>query len=160
MSVKEYITKINETGNSYLAEVKEHACAAALTEPQQCVDFINQAFDAAHLSEEHFYVIATDTKSKPIAVFDVAHGVIDGAYVQPREVLVRLLLCGASSAILLHNHPSGCSDFSKDDLEVTKQMHAAFELIGMKLSDHIIIGRDNYYSFCQHTLLSRQHQKE
>ena len=80
MSVKEYITKINETGNSYLAEVKEHACSAALTDPQQCVDFINQAFDAAHLSEEHFYVIATDTKSKPIAVFDVAHGVIDGAY--------------------------------------------------------------------------------
>ena len=85
MSVKEYITKINETGNSYLAEVKEHACSAALTDPQQCVDFINQAFDAAHLSEEHFYVIATDTKSKPIAVFDVAHGVIDGAYVQPEK---------------------------------------------------------------------------
>ncbi len=153
-TVKEYVTKINENGNNYLDEVSEHPCDSALTDPKKCMDFINHAFDASHLSEEHFYAIATDTKSNPIAVFDIAHGTVDGAYIQPREVLIRLLLSGASAALLIHNHPSGCPTPSKDDFHITKELHAAFELIGIKLLDHIIIGRDTYYSFCENALVN------
>lgn len=156
MSVKEYITKINENGNTYLFEVGKHACNSALTFPQKCVDFINEAFDAAHLSEEHFYAIATDTKTNPVGVFEVSHGIVDGSFIQPREILIRLLLCGASAAILVHNHPSGCAEPSEDDLETTRHLQEAFSLIGIKLLDHIIIGKDQYCSLREQTLMLQE----
>lgn len=148
MKVKEYITKLNDQKNTYLAEIGEHPCYC-LDDPQKCFDFINEVYDASHLSEEHFYVIATDIKSNPIGVFDVAHGPVDGSYVQPREILIRLLLCGASAAILVHNHPSGDPNPSVDDLETTTRLKAAFQLIGIKLLDHIVIGKEDFCSFCQ-----------
>lgn len=148
MKVKEYITKLNDQKNTYLAEVGEYPCCC-LDDPQKCFDFINEVYDASHLSEEHFYVIATDTKSNPIGVFDVAHGATDGSYVQPREILVRLLLCGASAAFLVHNYPSGDPNPSSDDFETTTRFKAAFQLIGLKLLDHIVVGKEDFYSFRQ-----------
>lgn len=148
MKVKEYITKLNDQKNTYLAEIGEHPCYC-LDDPQKCFDFINEVYDASHLSEEHFYVIATDAKSNPIGIFDVAHGSDDGSYVQPRETLIRLLLCGASAAILVHNHPSGDPKPSSDDFETTTMFKAAFQLIGLKLLDHIVVGKEDFYSFRQ-----------
>lgn len=153
MTVKEYTTKLNNQKNTYLVECAEHICNECLDFPQKCFDFINQAFDASHLSEEHFYVIATDMKSNPIAVFDVAHGSVDGTYIQPREILIRLLLCGASAAILVHNHPSGCPIPSEDDLTTTARLKESFQLIGLKLLDHIVVGREDFYSFRQRGIL-------
>lgn len=148
MKVKEYITKLNKQKNTYLEEVRELPCRC-LDNPQKCFDFINEAYDASYLSEEHFYVIGTDMKSNPIGVFDVAHGPVDGSYIQPREILIRLLLCGASAAILVHNHPSGNPDPSTDDMETTTRIHAAFQLIGIKLLDHIVVGEKTFCSFRQ-----------
>ena len=148
MKVKEYITKLNDQKNTYLAEVGEYPCRC-LDNPKKCFDFINEVYDANHLSEEHFYVIATDMKSNPIGIFDVAHGSNDGSYVQPRETLIRLLLCGASAAILVHNHPSGDPKPSSDDFETTTRFKASFQLIGLKLLDHIVVGKEDFYSFRQ-----------
>lgn len=148
MKVKEYITKLNDQKHTYLAEVREHPCRC-LDNPKKCFDFINAVYDANHLSEEHFYVIATDMKSNPIGIFDVAHGATDGSYVQPREILIRLLLCGASAAFLVHNHPSGDPKPSSDDFETTTKFKAAFQLIGLKLLDHIVVGKETFYSFRQ-----------
>ena len=73
MKVKEYITKLNKHKKTYLSEVGEYSCYC-LDNPKKCFNFINEVYDASHLSEEHFYVIATDMKSNPIGIFDVAHG--------------------------------------------------------------------------------------
>lgn len=148
MKVKEYITKLNDQKHTYLSELGTYSCDC-LNDPQKCFDFINEVYDASHLSEEHFYVIATDTKSNPIGIFDVAHGSVDGTCIQPREILIRILLCGASAAILVHNHPSGDSAPSKDDFNTTVMLYRAFQLIGIKLLDHIVIGKNDFYSFRQ-----------
>ena len=148
MKVKEYITKLNDLNHTYLSELGTYSCDC-LNDPQKCFDFINEVYDASHLSEEHFYVIATDTKSNPIGIFDVAHGSVDGTCIQPREILIRILLCGASAAILVHNHPSGDSAPSEDDFNTTVMLYRAFQLIGIKLLDHIVIGKNDFYSFRQ-----------
>ena len=146
MKVKEYITKLNDQKHTYLSELGTYSCDC-LNDPQKCFDFINEVYDASHLSEEHFYVIATDTKSNPIGIFDVAHGSVDGTCIQPREILIRILLCGASAAILVHNHPSGDPTPSRQDILTTKRMKEAGEFLGIPLCDHIIIGDQTYLSF-------------
>ena len=92
-------------------------------------------------------------KSNPIGIFDVAHGPVDGSYIQPREILIRLLLCGASAAILIHNHPSGDPTPSLDDIDTTSQIEESFDLIGISLLDHIVMGDDRFYSFRQNSKL-------
>ena len=64
-----------------------------------------------------------------------------------REILIRALLCGATNIIIIHNHPSGVPEPSREDVQITKKLQEASELIGIQFSDHIIIGRDGYYSF-------------
>lgn len=81
------------------------------------------------------------------------NGSVDGTYIQPREILIRLLLCGASAAILVHNHPSGCPIPSEDDLTTTARLKESFQLIGLKLLDHIVVGREDFYSFRQQGIL-------
>lgn len=66
---------------------------------------------------------------------------------------MRALLIGASNIILCHNHPSADFTPSKADLSITKKLIKAGELLDVMLADHIIIGRDGYYSFKENNLL-------
>lgn len=65
---------------------------------------------------------------------------------------MKALLCGAVSIIVVHNHPSGDAAPSKEDINVTKRIKKAGEVIGIGLLDHIIIG-DGYYSFLENDLI-------
>lgn len=62
-------------------------------------------------------------------------------------IFVGAILSNASSVIIVHNHPSGCSHPSLDDRKVTKKVYEAGELLAVKLIDHVILGNDNHYSF-------------
>lgn len=110
------------------------------------VTVFNSVFHANTLAEEHLWLIAVDTKSKPIGFFEISHGTVDSSIVSPREIFVRLCLCGASQFVIVHNHPSGDSTPSKSDINVTMRLKDAGALMQIPLLDHIIIG-DSYYSF-------------
>lgn len=98
------------------------------------------------LVEEYVYILCVDTSLVHIhGIFEVSHGSVDSSIVSPREVLIRALLCGTSSIILLHNHPSGSLIPSREDIAITERIKNACDLIGISLLDHIIIG-DGYYS--------------
>ena len=92
------------------------------------------------------YALAVDSKNNIISVFNISHGTVNTAYMNPREIFIRLLLCGATSYVVLHNHPSGDSQPSEDDDNATKKLCRASHIIGIELLDHIIIG-DTYYSY-------------
>lgn len=92
------------------------------------------------------YALAVDSKNNVIGVFNTSHGTVNTAYMNPREIFIRLLLCGATSYIVLHNHPSGDSQPSKEDDRATKKLIDAGQIIGIELLDHIIIG-DTFYSY-------------
>lgn len=120
---------------------------------ESIVTVFNTVFHANILAEEHLWLIAVDTKLKPIGFFEISHGTVDYSLVSPREIFVRLCLCGASRFFLVHNHPSGDSTPSEMDINVTMRLKDAGALMQIPLVDHIIIG-DSYYSFCENGYLN------
>ena len=118
-----------------------------LNSPSKIVDMFNHIFNASKLAEEYAWVLAMDSKCHCIGVFELSHGSVCNSIVSPREIFVRLCLCGATNFVLAHNHPSGDVTPSKEDKLVTEKVHMAGSMIDINMVDHIIIGNDCYYSF-------------
>jgi DNA repair protein RadC len=107
------------------------------------------------LKKEKFKAILLDVKNKIIKDIDVSVGSLSESIVHPREVLKEIIKESAASVIFIHNHPSGESNPSKNDLDITERLASACELVGVKVLDHIILGEDNYFSFAQEGLLKK-----
>ena len=99
--------------------------------------------------KEFFYVILLDIKNKPIHSVEISKGSISASVVDPKEIIKEATVKSASSVILVHNHPSGDIEPSGEDINLTNRIIDACNLVGIKVLDHIIIGknRDDYYSF-------------
>lgn len=95
--------------------------------------------------EEHLYMICMNTKNRVLGVFEISHGTVNSSIVGVREIFQKALLANSVSIILMHNHPSGSSDPSREDIAVTKKVAEAGNLLGVELLDHIVIG-DRYVS--------------
>lgn len=100
----------------------------------------------AHRDIEQFRVLYLDTQNALIADEAQAEGTIDHVPVYPREVVKRALDLNAAAIILVHNHPSGDPTPSRADIDMTKQVINAANILGITLHDHIIIGRSKEVS--------------
>jgi len=109
--------------------------------------------DMRDLKKEIFKLIMLDVKNKIIQDVNISMGTLTESPVHPREVLKEIVRQSAASVIFLHNHPSGESNPSKNDLEITSRLMNACKIIGVRVLDHIIIGDENYTSFAQEGLL-------
>ena len=97
-----------------------------------------------NLEKEIFWVLHLDTKNTLKREPEkISTGIIDAAIVHPREVFREAIRIAASSIILVHNHPSGDPSPSREDIQITKQLVEAGEIIDIKVLDHIIIGHKN-----------------
>lgn len=96
-------------------------------------------------SEEYLYMLCMNTKLELISVFEISHGNVNSSIFSVREILQKALLANAVSIIMMHNHPSGDSKPSREDIEVTKRLVEAGKIVGVDVLDHIIIG-ENYRS--------------
>lgn len=101
----------------------------------------------AHRETEEFRVLYLDRKNVLIADEAQASGTVDHVPVYPREVVRRALDLGASALILVHNHPSGDATPSEADIQMTRQIAAAVQTLGIVLHDHIIVGKECEVSF-------------
>ncbi|AXI40664.1 DNA repair protein RadC [Sulfitobacter sp. SK011] len=101
----------------------------------------------AHRETEQFRVLYLNRKNVLIADEEQAKGTVDHVPVYPREVAKRALELNASALILVHNHPSGDPTPSTSDIEMTKQVAAACDALGLELHDHLIIGTSRELSF-------------
>lgn len=112
----------------------------------------SQVFDTfsflRHETKEYFIALHLDGKNKAICVDMVSSGSLNQSIVHPRETFKTALLSSAAAIILMHNHPTGDPTPSPEDLEVTRRLREAGELLGIRVLDHIIIG-DSYYSFTE-----------
>lgn len=108
---------------------------------------------------EHFVVLTLQSNLKPINATYASIGAIDSAPVAPREIFKTAILSNAAAIICLHNHPSGQPDASREDSEVTERLMAAAEILGIKFLDHIVVGKDDYYSFKEAGMLDHIHSK-
>lgn len=97
--------------------------------------------------QEYFYCIYLNNKKKVIKEKLIFLGTINYSLVHPREIFKEACLCSATSILCIHNHPSGNPMPSRDDIEITNKLIEVGKIIGIPLDDHIIIGKDSYYSF-------------
>jgi DNA repair protein RadC len=98
------------------------------------------------MDREHFIALCLDTKNQPTCIQVVHIGSLNSSIVHPREVLKPALLSNAASVIVAHNHPSDVSDPSKEDIEVTKRLAQAGQIIGVEILDHLIFCTDSFVS--------------
>ncbi|AHD17062.1 MULTISPECIES: DNA repair protein RadC [Pseudomonas] len=103
-----------------------------------------------HEVSEVFGCLFLDTKHRPLAFEILFRGTIDRASVYPREVVRRALLHNAAALILCHNHPSGNSEPSQDDVHLTLSLKRGLALIDVRVLDHIIIGDGEPLSMVEH----------
>lgn len=97
---------------------------------------------------EMFIVVCLDRKNQPTNMQIVSIGSLSSAIVHPREVFKIAMLSNASSIICFHNHPSGNTKPSEEDENITSRLKKSGEILGIGLTDHIIIGdNEMYYSF-------------
>ena len=119
----------------------------ALNNPYAVSCMLNDIFDMECLCEEHFVMLALDSKLRVVGAFDIHTGTINSSLVSMRSLFSRAMLCNANSIMVAHNHPSGVVSPSSEDIELTRRVREAGEILDIKLQDHIIIGEDSYYSF-------------
>jgi len=96
--------------------------------------------------KEYFLAILLDTRSQLIKIAEISIGSLEASIVHPREVFKEAISASAASVIFAHNHPSGVSEASEDDINLTKRLAKAGEIVGIDVLDHIIIGDNSYLS--------------
>ena len=144
---------VGEAAIAAIAVVREAARRLAAT---QIADKpLLSSFDAlleycrihiSHAKIEEFHVLFLDTKNRLLKHERQGVGTVDQAPVYVREVLRRALELGASNMIMLHNHPSGDPTPSRADIEITNRVIEAGQPLGVKVHDHLVIGKSGHVS--------------
>ena len=102
---------------------------------------------------EKLIVCCLDTKNRPTAINVVAIGTLNNSLVHLREVFKPAILSNSASIILFHSHPLGDTTPSNEDKIITDRIKESGEILGIKLLDHIIIGKNSYKSFKEEGLI-------
>lgn len=103
--------------------------------------------------KEIFKIVLLNTKNEIITDVDISMGTLNSSLVHPREVFREAIRRSSNKIILLHNHPSGNCEPSKEDKSITNRLKDCGELIGIEVIDHIIIGDGVYFSFKENMLI-------
>jgi len=128
--------------------------AAEPIAPRVAVRGSEQAFRHFHermkdLKKETFVCLLLDTKHNVIREEQIAVGSLNESLVHPREVFQPAIAESAACVLFVHNHPSGDPKPSPQDRQLTRRLCEAGRLVGITVLDHIIVGRDAYYSFAE-----------
>lgn len=118
----------------------------SITSPSSAVTIINELLDMENMTKEHFILLTLGTKNNILGCHTIHIGSINAAIVHPREVFQQAILNNAAYIMCFHNHPSGNSKPSYEDIQVTKRLRESGKLLGIELLDHIVIGSGNYTS--------------
>ncbi|MBQ7568823.1 DNA repair protein RadC [bacterium] len=123
----------------------------SLTTPDSAMCYLN---DMGTLTKEHFRVLCLDTKKRLLKMDTISIGDLSSSIAHPREVFYPAVQNLADSIIIAHNHPSGDPSPSEADIKLTDRLRQAGDLLGIKVTDHIIIGAGCYVSLRREGLIS------
>lgn len=127
-----------------LALVKE---PGAKPQPICCPEDIGKFVEPLVLaSEEQFVAFHLDAKNQVTGYHIVSHGTVTASLVHPREVFKAALLSNSHALIVAHNHPAGSLTPSTEDIDVTRTLISAGDLLGVKVIDHIIVSSNGLHS--------------
>jgi DNA repair protein RadC len=114
--------------------------------PDEVYEFARDVMKINEEPAEIFVAIALNKRNGMIGYHIVSRGSLTSAPVHPRNVFQFLLNCNAAFAIVLHNHPSGSANPSDADIDITKRLREAGEIMGVEILDHVIIGENCWVS--------------
>ena len=103
--------------------------------------------------QEEVKILLLNRNNKVLGVYDLAKGGITSCVVDVRIILAVALKAMATGIILIHNHPSGNLKPSNDDKKITELLNSSCEIMGITLVDHLIITKDDYFSFADEGIL-------
>jgi len=127
-------------GETYDTKTDPHRLSSA-------VEVYELTKDYAKADREVMLIVMVDCKNDLIHLETHTIGAIDSAQVYPREIFRSLLLKNATAFMLVHNHPSGDPEPSHADGELTRELNDGAKLLGIKMLDHVVLGKERYYSF-------------
>ena len=119
--------------------------------PETAVEMMRPLLNLS--DREMFLILSLNVRLEPLAVEIAAVGGIDSCCVDIRNIFKHALLANAASMICFHNHLSGCPDPSMEDRRITDRIKESGNLLGIPLTDHIIIGETDFFSFQEHGLI-------
>ena len=114
--------------------------------PEDAYKAITTLTNVQEEAQEVFGILILNTKNKVVAVHEVSRGTLNSSMVHPREVFKPAVLHNAAGIICFHNHPSGDTEPSKEDIEITERLVGAGAIMGIVVMDHIVVGDDGYTS--------------
>jgi DNA repair protein RadC len=123
----------------------------SFSSPASIADYFME--NTRYLEREYVYVLLFDSQHRLLKDIKISEGTVNQAMASPREIFVEALKYQAVYIIILHNHPSGNPEPSPQDLMLTRRINDAGKLIGIELSDHIILGNNCYVSLAERGLL-------
>jgi DNA repair protein RadC len=104
-------------------------------------------------AKEHFKLILLNPRNKIIGISIISIGTLNASLVHPREVFKDAITHSAASVVLAHNHPSGDPEPSEDDITITKRLIEAGKILGIAVTDHVIISKSGFFSFKEKNLI-------
>ena len=119
----------------------------ALTEPKQVFSHLQTLLQ--YHEYEVFALLLLDSKHRVITFREIFRGTLDAASVYPREVVKIALEHNAAAVILVHNHPSGDPEPSQSDRTLTTTLKNALNMVGTRILDHVVVGREGSVSLAE-----------
>ncbi|MCF8010550.1 MAG: DNA repair protein RadC [Clostridiales bacterium] len=116
----------------------------SIKSPEDAVSLVME--DMRHLDREHFVSLLLNVKNQVMAREIISIGTLNASSVHPRELFKPAIKRSAASVILVHNHPSGDPEPSREDIDITMRLIEAGEIIGIKVLDHLVIGDNKFVS--------------
>jgi len=109
--------------------------------------------ELANARKEHFCTLYLDTRNRVIRKETISIGTLNASLVHPREVFQPAVESSAASVVLVHNHPSGDPEPSREDLLLTKRLVTAGEIMGIDVLDHVIVAKRSFVSLRERKLM-------
>jgi len=139
-----------ELANKILKKYKAENLPNLYLKPE---DVWKELKDIRDHKKEHFIIFFLDSRNQEIKREVVSIGSLNASLVHPREVFEPAVKNLAAQVILAHNHPSGDTEPSEDDLALNKRLEGAGKILGIEVVDHIIVGQKGYLSFKEKGLM-------
>ena len=145
MQISRFKTVLKEEKGVYNADGRK-----VYNDPQLIAQFALDELELGEAAEEYVYVLCLDIRLHLRGVFEASHGSSSSTFFPVKEIFQKALLIGCENIVIIHNHPSGDTSPSKDDIRSTKRIVEAGKIIGVSVIDHVIVGSGGeYYSFAE-----------
>ncbi len=139
--------KINKYSTVLIRDRTVSYDAESFDNPKSVRDILRRLFHADRLPTERFWELCFDSQLHIVGAFEIASGGAAYCVADIPSIARNAFLTGATGVVIAHNHPSGTLEPSNDDINLTKRVKQALQILDLQLMDHIIIAQHGWYSF-------------